>query len=124
MIWDRTNRPLWLRCTVGVLVAIIAAAIRLQFLGVLEFRFAFITFYPAVAVATLYGGFSAGLLTTVVSAALANYFWIEPVGHFKIMNIADLTGIILFLSMGAFISYLTEAAYRAQARAHKAVEDS
>ncbi|MFZ0930848.1 MAG: DUF4118 domain-containing protein [Syntrophobacteraceae bacterium] len=70
MVWDRTNRPVWLRCTVGILVAILAAAIRWQFPGSLEVRSAFLTFYPAVVVAALYGGFSAGLAATFVSAAL------------------------------------------------------
>jgi len=124
MIWDRTNRPVWLRCTVGVLAAVIAAAIRLQFLGTLELRVTFLTFYPAVAVAALYGGFVAGLLATVVSAALANYFLMEPVGQFAIANSADLLSLAVFLASGALISYLAEATYRAQARAHKAEEQS
>src|SRR5208283_6084123 len=66
MFGDRTNRPLWLRFTVSVLVAAVAAAIRLQFFEILEFRSPFLTFYPAVAVAALYGGLEAGLLATVV----------------------------------------------------------
>src|SRR5271157_6025655 len=122
MMWDRTNRPVWLRCSVGVLLAIIAAAIRLQFLEMLELRVTFVTFYPAVAVAALYGGFSAGLLATFVSAVLADYFWMEPFGRLAITNSADLMSMVVFLASGALISYLAEAAYRAQARAHKAEE--
>jgi PAS domain S-box-containing protein len=109
---------------VGVLVAIIAAAIRWQFLEILELRATFLTFYPAVAVAALYGGLGAGLLATFVSAALADYFWIEPVGQFGITNSADLISMAVFLASGALISYLAEAAYRAQAQAHKAEEQS
>ena len=124
MIWDRTNRPVWLRCAVGVLLAVIAAAIRLQFLEILGLRAAFLTFYPAVAVAALYGGFSAGLLATAVSAVLADYFWMEPVGSLAVTNSADLMSMVVFLASGALISYLAEAAYRAQARAHKAEEHS
>src|SRR5208283_4518647 len=124
MIWDRTNRPVWLRCTVGVLAAVLAAAIRLQFLEILELRVTFLTFYPAVAVAALYGGLGPGLLATVVSAALANYFWMEPVGQFGITNSADLISMIVFLASGTLISSLAEATYRAQARAHKAEEQS
>ncbi len=124
MIWDRTNRPVWLRCTVGVLVAVLAAAIRLQFLEVLELRVTFLTFYPAVVIAALYGGLSAGLLATLVSAALADYFWMEPVGQFAIANSADLLSLAVFIASGALISYMAEATYRAQARAHKAEEQS
>jgi PAS domain S-box-containing protein len=124
MVWDRTNRALWLRCTGGVIIAILAAAFRCQFLGVLGLHFTFLTFFPAVAVAALYGGFAGGLMATVISAALANYFWMEPVGQFAIVSMADLIGMITFLSVGAFISYLAETAFRAQARAYRAEEQS
>ncbi|MDR3554927.1 MAG: PAS domain S-box protein [Syntrophobacteraceae bacterium] len=120
MIWDRTNHPVWFRCTAGVLVAVIAAAVRSHFPGILELRVAFVTFYPAVVVAALYGGLSTGLPATVVSGALADYFWIEPVGQFAIANIADQISLVVFLASGIMISCLAEATYRAQARAHKA----
>jgi PAS domain S-box-containing protein len=122
MLWDRTNRPLWLRLAVGALAAVLAALLRLEFLDILEFRATFITFYPAVAVAALYGGFEGGMLATLVSAALADYFWIEPVGHFSVADFADLMGLVIFIGSGALISFLAEAAYRAQARAHEAEE--
>ena len=124
MIWDRTNRPLWLRCTVGVLVAIIAAGIRLHFLGILESRVTFVTFFPAVAIAALYGGLGPGLLATVVSAALVDYFLMAPVGSFAIANIVDTISLVVFLASGTLISYLAELHNRAQARAHKAEEQS
>ena len=124
MVWDRTNRPVWLRYAVAILVAVLAAALRIQFLGILELRAAFLTFYPAVAVAALYGGFGAGLAATIVSAALADYFWMEPVNQFGITNSADLLSMIVFFASCTLISYMAEAAYRAQARAHKAEEDS
>ena len=97
---------------------------RWQFLGMLGPRFTFLTFYPAVAVAALYGGLAGGLTATVVSAALADYFWIEPVGRFEIANAADVIGIIIFLMMGTFVSCLAEAVFRAQARANRAEEQS
>jgi len=124
MVWDRTNRPLWLRCAVGVLVVIIAAAIRLLFLEILELRATFVVFFPAVAVAALYGGLGAGLLATVVSTALVHYFWMAPVGQFGIKGPADLMSMVVFLAGGALVSYLAEATYSAQARAYKAEEQS
>jgi PAS domain S-box-containing protein len=122
MVWDRTNRPVWLRCTVGILVAILAAAIRWQFPGSLEVRSAFLAFYPAVVVAALYGGLSAGLSATFVSAVLAGYLRIAPVGQFAITNFAGLISMAVFAACGALVSYLAEAAYRAHARANKAEE--
>ncbi len=120
MIWDRTNRPVWLRCVVGVLAAVLAAAIRLQFLEVLELRSPFLTFYPVVAIAALYGGLEAGLLATAVSAAITDYFWMEPLGHLAVTNSADLITMVVFLASGSLISYLADMTYRAQARANKA----
>jgi PAS domain S-box-containing protein len=109
---------------VAVLVAILTAVVRWQFLGVLELRAPFVTFFPAVTVAALYGGFWGGLLATLVSAALADYFWIEPVGHFTISNFADQIATVIFVGSGFLISCLAEAAFRAQARANKAAEES
>jgi PAS domain S-box-containing protein len=60
------------------------------------------------------------LLATAVSAAFADYFWIEPVGSITISNPADLLSIVVFLVSCTLISYLAEVAYRAQDRAHKA----
>lgn len=120
----RANRPVWLPYAVGVLAAAASAFIRWQFLEVLEFRVTFLTFYPAVALSALYGGFYPGLLATAVSAALARYFWMEPVGGFAITNAADLISIVIFLASGALISSLAEMAFRAQARALEAEERS
>ena len=124
MVWGQMKRPLWLRCAVGVLIAILAAFIRWHFLGVLEFRVVFLTFYPAVAVAALYGGVAAGLPATVASVALADYFWIEPVGQFAITELADLISMIVFLASATLISCMAETTYRAQARANKAEEQA
>lgn len=120
MVRDRSNRPFWLRCVAAVFLTIFAAFIRWQFLGVLGLRAAFITFFPAVALAALYGGFAAGLLASALSAILADYFWAEPVGRFAAKSIPDLIGIFLFLAAGVLISWLAEAAFRAQVRADRA----
>jgi PAS domain S-box-containing protein len=104
---------------VGVLVAILAAAIRWQFREFLEIR-PFLPFFPAVVAAALYGGLVGGLTATVSSAALASYLWMEPHHQFSINVFADLIRMVLFLACSILISYLTEATYRAQARANKA----
>ncbi len=121
-MWDQTNRARWLNWTVAVFVAVLAAAFRWEFLGVLGLLAAFTTFYPAVTVAALYGGFSSGMLATLVSAAFADYFWMGPTGRFTIANTSDLVGLIIFIFNGGLISYVAEAAFRSRARALKAEE--
>lgn len=119
-LWDRTNRPLWLRCTAGVFLPVIAALVRVEFLGILQNHVTYLTFYPAVAIAAIFGGFGVGLLATVVSALLADYFWMEPIHQLFIANFADRISIAVFVASCTLISYLAEATYRAQVRAKDA----
>ncbi len=58
---------------------------------------AFLAFYPAVGIAALYGGMSAGLVATVVSAAFATYLWVDPAG-------AGPEGATRWLGVGAFLA--------------------
>ena len=66
-------KPFWLRYGAAVLLPVAAAALRLDFLQVMGNRNVYLTFYPAVILAALYGGFWPGLLATALSAGLADY---------------------------------------------------
>jgi len=107
----------WHRYVVAVALTAAAAIVRLVFLQALGTQVAFVTFYPAVMIAALYGGLRPGLLAAVLSAALADYFWIEPVGQFAIGHISGWLGIAVFLFSCAMISVITESMHRAHARA-------
>jgi PAS domain S-box-containing protein len=54
-----------------------------------------------------FGGFWAGILTTLFSALGAEYFWIDP-GHLTVANRGDLAAMVLFVAIGAMISALNE----------------
>ena len=105
------------RYALAIGIVLIGAGVRLMFLQALGMRAAFITFYPAVMVAALLGGFGPGLVATLLSAALADYFWIEPVKQFGITSSSDLLSIAIFLGNCAVISWITEAMHRARTRA-------
>jgi PAS domain S-box-containing protein len=120
MVWDRTGRPAWLSYMVSALAVIIAAAIRWQLSESLGYHANFVTFYPAVAIAGLHGGFGPGLLATVLSVILADYFWLPPVGHFVTPRGTDLMDFGFFLAGAILVSYLIETAYHRQTRAHRA----
>lgn len=77
----------------------------------------YITFYPAVMVAALLGGFGPGLLAAVLTTLVADYLILEPVGIFSVASQRDLVGLILFLLMGVFISTLAHLYSRARAKA-------
>lgn len=72
-------RP-WPQYGLAVALAIAAAVVRLTVLQALGLRAAYITFYPAVMIAALYGGLPAGLIATVLSILEVDYFFIEPTG--------------------------------------------
>jgi PAS domain S-box-containing protein len=110
----------WLRYLVAIVSVVVAVALRLEFLQTLGTSYPFLTFYPAVIIAALYGGLYAGLLATVLSPLLANYFWIKPVGSIFIQNPADWLNLAIFLITCTMISFITEAMHRAMTRANKA----
>src|SRR5262249_25094265 len=66
----------------------------------------FVTFYPAVVVSASLGGVGPGVLSTVVSAALASYFWIAPRFSFAFDNGADIVALLVFSAMGVLTSFL------------------
>ena len=117
---SRTGPPLWRRIAVAVLAVAIGAALRMWPLGMLGTRVTFITFYPAVIVAALYGGLEAGLGAAALSAFLADYFLMEPVGSLTIRDPADWIAMAVFLLSCATIAWTAEALRRAHARADEA----
>jgi two-component system, cell cycle sensor histidine kinase and response regulator CckA len=81
MFFSGTTRRPWPPFLVALLIFAIAAVARLSFFAGLGTRAPFVTFFPAVMCAVLFGGLSAGFIVTVLSALLAVYCWIEPVGQ-------------------------------------------
>src|SRR5437867_1063946 len=74
-----TRVPMSARYGIGLVIVGIAVVGRLALNSVWGGpELPFITFYPAVMVAAWLGGFGPGLLTTFLSAALADYFWLSP----------------------------------------------
>jgi PAS domain S-box-containing protein len=114
---SRPRRRLWFLWAIAIVGA--ATLVRLGFLQALGVRATYVTFYPAVMLASLYGGLPAGLLATALSGIAADYFWLEPRG-LGIEHPADWLSLAIFLASGAMISGVTEAMHRARARAHAA----
>jgi PAS domain S-box-containing protein len=103
----------------GIAVASVgvAAVLRLLLGPSLEvFDQPFITFYPAVMVSAWFGGFGPGLLVTTASALIADYFWIPPIHSVFVGKSSDIAAMLLFVTIGAFISFLNEAWRRGGAK--------
>lgn len=109
----------WKLFSAFILVAA-AGVFRFVFLGSLGTHNPYLTFYPAVAVAAILGGFLPGILATILSALFADYFWLEPVATFGIFHAADWVAMSTFLTSSIVISITSEVMHRAAQRAKTA----
>ena len=114
-----TEKGPWLRLAVGIAIVLVAAALRLALLQALGTRHVFLTFFPAVMLASLYGGLWVGLLATTLSAGFADYLWLAPPG-FSTRTSADWMCLTAFILSCALISWIAQAMRCAAARANEA----
>ncbi len=82
----------------------------------------FITFYPVVALVALFAGARAGVLTTVLSAITASYFFITPTFSLAIAEMHDAVAVGLFTTAGLVVSALAGRLDRARRREAEAAE--
>ena len=116
--WLRLLRTLTARSqTLGTLprylIAVAAVGIgllaRLALEPIWQARLPYITLFPAIMVSAWLGGFGPGLLTTVLAALGAAYYWLLPVRSLRITDPGELVGLAVFVMVGAVISGLNEA---------------
>jgi PAS domain S-box-containing protein len=75
----------------------------------------YITLFPAIMLSAWLGGLWPGIVTTVMSAGAAMYFWVEPSHSWAVTNKSELLGMLVFVAIGVVISALNEASRRAVA---------
>ena len=120
MVPSQTRRPAWMRYGVAVAATAVAVGLRVGPLRALGSHVPYVTFYPAVILTALYGGFFPGLLATGASAILAAIFLIEPLGQLAIRDPLDALGLAIFVASATVVSWICEAMHRAQARVGEA----
>jgi PAS domain S-box-containing protein len=72
----------------------------------------FMGFFPAVCIASYFGGLYPGLLATFLGAVAADYFLLGPRRSFVMASGADMVGLSLFVITSATISMVCEALHR------------
>ena len=75
---------------------LLATLARWAISGLVDDRNPFATYYPAVVVATLLGGFWLGTLTAIVSAVVAWWLFMPPAFGF-IVDESQITAIVVFI---------------------------
>ena len=101
----RRQTPLGWALRYGLAVVAAAAAMGLRMIlttWVGDGLPAFVTFYPAVMLAALLGGFGPGLAATVLAGLTAAYWVLTPIGEWAIASPADRLGLAIFCGMCVF----------------------
>ena len=124
---SRTRRwPTWARY--AATLAIVAAAFLLRRAAdpILPqgypYLLAFLAFLAMLLSAALFDH-AAGLLAAALSAALAAYFYLPPLGSLAVERQGDLVGLGVFAAVAAAISLTVETLHRALADLQRALDD-
>jgi signal transduction histidine kinase len=93
----------------AVAAAGVAVMSRLALDPVWGVKLPLITFYPAVMMSAWVAGFGAGMMTTMLCAVAAGYFWMPPIVSLGASDLTDLIGLLVFVGIGTIMSALNEA---------------
>ncbi|HTR80945.1 MAG TPA: PAS domain-containing protein [Bacteroidota bacterium] len=104
---NRAARSQAFRLAVSLSIPLIAAAIQWTFWSTFQ-PHTWILFYPAVFFASWIGGLTAGLAATLLSAMLANWFFVLPLYSFRVHDIESVYSICVFVIMGVLFSVVQE----------------
>lgn len=114
------QQPLFIRMTVTILVVTIAIALRIWPLRILDTRFVWLTFYPAIMISALFGGFVSGLFSIALSAFAILFLWPLFANTPFITDYIDWIAITIFGLNGVMISSVAHAMRRANISATQA----
>ena len=109
----------WVQYAVALLCVAVATAARAALYPVVGQRIPYATFFPAVILASIIGGWGPGLLTLFLSAFLASY-WIGEVGSFKLNNALDIAALGTFLVFGLIVVGMGDRIVRTRNEAKRA----
>ncbi len=88
MAWEPRRLHLWQRVGVAIVLTLLAAWLRIA-LAPAESGGRFITLSLAAALSALYGGFTAGMVSTVLGMVLVNFFMFRPYGVLAFDNLSE-----------------------------------
>jgi len=112
-----------LRYGVAVLAVLLALLLKLL-LDPVTRESPFLMFFCAVMVSAWFGGLRSGLLATVLSAVLSDFFFLPPVYSLGIEEAGEQLRLVLFVVEGSFIGGLTAVMQRARRRADESAREA
>jgi len=111
------KRSRWWRYGFAVLTVAIALLLKLLLQAVIHNESPFLLFFAAVLVSARYGGMAAGLLATILSALLSDFFFLYPVHLFITPDWGQTLRLLLFVGEGIAISEVVVSLNSAKRRA-------
>jgi signal transduction histidine kinase/CheY-like chemotaxis protein len=100
------ERTIWKAYGFALMGTVFGLFLRAPLWSMLGNAVPFLTFFPAIALSSWYGGFGAGVLTVLSSALVCGWLFFEPRGAFG-WDPVQVAGLALFVLTGMFISWLT-----------------
>ncbi|MGB5446351.1 MAG: diguanylate cyclase [Psychromonas sp.] len=104
----------------ALLLVSFASALRVWPFQAISAEITWFTFYPAVIVATLYGGISAGLMTILLACLTMVFVWPLLAERPIINNLYDLLDMLVFVILCGYICYLNGIVKRTRMELKKA----
>lgn len=118
MVQNRWPHPNWARYIVTIIIVLAAWVVRQIFLYPFGRSIPYVTFYPAVMLAAIYGRFYAGLAATMLSIIIT-FSWIIGFNQLSTLSTNDWVAQAAFPIICITISYAIEAMYRVRAQAQE-----
>jgi two-component sensor histidine kinase len=105
------SMPAWLRygITTGFVVAGLLA--RLALWGMVP-RAPFLLFFPSVILAGVFFDRGTAIYASLLSAAVAAWFFFEPLRSLAVADPADVVAVLVFIAITVFTAYLLEALHQ------------
>jgi signal transduction histidine kinase/CheY-like chemotaxis protein len=120
--WHQITPLSWKRIAAAIVLIAIASALRIWPLQALESKVAWLTFYPTVMIAAIYGGLGGGLIATGLACCTVLFLWRWLVAAPFIAQSADWLGLYVFIMTGTMISIVAESMRKANRQSAAAQE--
>src|SRR5260370_41568144 len=101
-----------MRYAVALLATVVALLVRLGLNPFLGDYVPYITLFPAIAFCAWYCGVGPSILSVVVALIGAQYWFISPAHSLRIVGMAQVIGIVVFLSVFSVMLAMGEARRR------------
>jgi two-component sensor histidine kinase len=116
--------PLWTRYSLTVLLVVVTLGIRVALREDMS-GYPFLLFFPTIILSGIVFNRGNGVLATILSAMLAVYFLIPPIGTLTVASAEDFVAVALFMAIGIITAMLVEAlhvAFVQLAESHSQIE--